>query len=125
MPPVRILLLPLFLLLCLLLALGSGLVLASYNIKYRDMAQIVPIIVQIGQYVSPVGYSTSIIPEKWLLLYSLNPLVGIIDSFRWCILGGAEYSMASIVISVVWTIILLLWGVTRFRRVERTFADIV
>lgn len=124
-PPARIILLPLLLILTLLLSLGVGLVLASYNVKYRDMAQIVPIIVQIGQYVSPVGYSTSIIPAKWLTLYSLNPMVGIIDSFRWCIIGGSGYSTSALLISIIWTAIFMFCGIKRFRKVERTFADIV
>ena len=80
--------LPLFIVLAFAAALGSGLFLAALNVEYRDFRHIVPFIVQFGMYISPVGFSSSVVPEKWRLLYSLNPMVGVIDGFRWALLGG-------------------------------------
>ena len=88
MPDWRILTLPLFLVLALAAAMGVGIWLAALNVKYRDFGYIVPFMVQFGLYISPVGYSSTLVPEKWRLLYSLNPMVGVIDGFRWALLGG-------------------------------------
>jgi len=87
-PGWRILLLPCFILLALLSSLGPGLWITALNVKYRDFRYIIPFVVQFGLYVSPVGFSSKLVPEQWRLLYSLNPMVGVIDGFRWCILGG-------------------------------------
>src|SRR6478672_2403724 len=89
-PPATVLLLPLFVLLAFVAALGAGLWIAALMVKYRDFRFIVPFVVQFGLYVSPVGFRTDIVPEKWRLLYSLNPMVGVIDGFRWCVLGGEQ-----------------------------------
>lgn len=108
-------------------ALGAGLGLAALNVKYRDFRFIVPFIVQIGLYVSPVGFSSSIVPPQVLPLYSLNPMVGIIEGFRWTIAGSSEpfAYWPSLAISAIITI-LLLWGGSRyFRKVERGFADVI
>jgi lipopolysaccharide transport system permease protein len=93
LPSLNILLLPLFLLIAFLTSIGAGLWLTALNVKYRDFRYIVPFIVQFGIYISPVGFSSSLVPEKYRLLYSLNPMVGIIDGFRWCILGGFVISI--------------------------------
>ena len=125
-PGWNILLLPVFILLALLASLGPGLWITALNVKYRDFRYIIPFVVQFGLYVSPVGFSSAVVPEKWRLLYSLNPMVGVIDGFRWCILGGDSpiywpgFSLSLAVVAF------FLWlGVSRFRRTERTFADLI
>jgi len=125
-PSWQILLLPLLVLLAVLSSLGPGLWLTSLNVKYRDFRYVVPFLVQFGLYVSPVGFSTAVIPADWRLVYSLNPMVGVIDGFRWCILGANSpmywpgFALSCAVVSF------FLWlGVGQFRRMERTFADFV
>ncbi len=125
-PGWRILSLPFFLFLALIAAMGFGLWLASLNVKYRDFRYIVPFIVQFGLYISPVGFSSSIVPEKWRLLYSLNPMVGVIDGFRWAILGkGAQIYWPGFCLSLALTLGVFIWGVWYFRKTERTFADVI
>jgi lipopolysaccharide transport system permease protein len=124
-PTPRAFALPLFLLLALGAAMGGGLWMASLNVKYRDFRYIVPFVVQLGVYISPVGFSSSIIPERWRLLYSLNPMVGIIDGFRWAILGRGELYWPGLSLSAVLVVILLGTGLWHFRRTERTFADVI
>jgi lipopolysaccharide transport system permease protein len=99
---------------------------AALNVKYRDFRYIVPFIVQLGLYVSPVGFPSSVVPDQWRLLYSLNPMVGVIDGFRWAILGPpAEIYWPGFVLSLVLTVIILALGIAYFRRTERTFADVI
>ena len=100
--------------------------LASLNVRYRDFRYIVPFAVQLGLYVSPVGFTSSVVPEEWRLLYSLNPMVGVIDGFRWAVLRGegAPY-WPGIVLSVILVTSILLGGLSYFRRTERTFADVI
>ncbi|MHB8171611.1 MAG: ABC transporter permease [Thermincolia bacterium] len=125
-PDWRILTLPLFLLLALLASLGFGLWMAALNVKYRDFRYVVPFIVQFGLYISPVGFSSSIVPENWRLLYSINPMVGVIDGFRWAILGGgAQFYWPGFLLSVALTVMLFVLGVRYFRKTERTFADVI
>jgi lipopolysaccharide transport system permease protein len=125
-PDWRIFTLPLFLLFALLASLGSSLWLAALNVKYRDFRYIVPFIVQFGLYVSPVGFSSSVVPEKWRLLYSLNPMVGVIDGFRWAILGGdAAIYWPGFLLSLSLTLVILYGGIRYFRKTERIFADII
>lgn len=125
-PSWRMVVLPLFLLLALLTALGAGVWLAALNVKYRDFRYIVPFMVQFGLYVSPVGFSSTVVPGKWRLLYSLNPMVGVIDGFRWAILGGeAKLYLPGFTLSVGLTLALLWAGLRYFRKVERTFADVI
>ena len=125
-PSWHIVALPLFALLGFAAALGSGLCVAALNVKYRDFRYIVPFVVQLGTYVSPVGFTSSIVPPQWRTLYSLNPLVGIIDGFRWAIIGrGIELNSASLLISVGLTSLLLITGIVYFRKTERTFADVI
>jgi lipopolysaccharide transport system permease protein len=126
LPDWRILLLPAFVLLAIAAALGPALIMTALNVKYRDFRFVVPFVVQFGLYVSPVGFSSSVIPEKWRLIYSLNPVVGVIDGFRWCLLGGeAELNMGTFALSIATSAILLGLGVRTFRATERTFADLV
>jgi lipopolysaccharide transport system permease protein len=125
-PSWRILTLPLFILIAFAVALGAGLWLAALNVQYRDFRFIVPFIVQFGLYISPVGFSSSVIPEKWRLLYSLNPMVGVIDGFRWAILGGgAQLDLPGFILSLGLVSLLLISGIWYFRKMERTFADVI
>jgi len=132
MPSVRILLLPLFLLLALITALGSGLLIAALNVKYRDFRYIIPFIVQFGLYVSPVAFSSADIytseriPEALKIVYALNPMVGVIDGFRWCILGGeTTLYLPGFLTSIGISLLLLVAGIRYFRKTERGFADII
>ena len=126
MPGWRILTLPVFLVMALLASLGFSLWLSALNVKYRDFRYIVPFIVQFGLYVSPVGFSSNVVPEKWRLLYSLNPMVGVIDGFRWAILGGdAQIYWPGFLLSSGLTLLILYGGVRYFRKTERIFADII
>ncbi len=131
-PDVKLLLLPVFLLLALVTALGSGLLIAALNVKYRDFRHIVPFVVQFGLYVSPVAFtsadirSSERIPEVLKWLYDLNPMVGVIDGFRWCLLGGqAPLHVPSFLLSAAMSLLLLLIGVRYFRSTERGFADLI
>jgi lipopolysaccharide transport system permease protein len=125
-PGWNILLLPLFMLLALLASLGPGLWITALNVKYRDFRYVIPFVVQFGLYVSPVGFSSSVIPEKWRLLYSLNPMVGVIDGFRWCILGGNSLIYwPGFALSLVVVTFFLWLGVSKFRKTEKTFADLI
>jgi len=125
-PTWRILTLPLFILIAFAVAIGGGLWLAALNVKYRDFRYIVPFIVQFGLYISPVGFSSSIVPEQWRLLYSLNPMVGVIDGFRWAILGGeAKLYWPGFTLSIGLIAFLIVSGVWYFRKTERTFADVI
>jgi lipopolysaccharide transport system permease protein len=125
-PDWRIVTLPLFLFLALLASLGFSLWLSALNVKYRDFRYIVPFIVQFGLYISPVGFSSSVVPAKWRLLYSLNPMVGVIDGFRWAILGGdVQIYWPGFFLSMSLTLLVLYGGVKYFRNTERIFADII
>lgn len=125
-PGWQILLLPAFVVLAVLASLGFGLWITALNIKYRDFRYVIPFILQIGLYISPVGFSSGIVPGRWRLLYSLNPMVGVIDGFRWCILGGESplYGPAFGLSLVV--VVFFLWlGIRQFRNTEKTFADLI
>jgi len=125
-PSGRIVFIPLFLFLGFLLAYGLSLLFASLNVKYRDFMQIIPSFISLGLYISPVGFSSNIIPDKWLLLYSLNPMVGVINGFRWAILGGdVNIHISGLVLSIVLTIIIFITGLFYFRYTEKTFADYI
>ena len=125
-PDWRIALLPLFVALAFGAAFGAGLWLCALNVEYRDFRYIIPFIVQFGIYVSPVGFSSTVVPEKWRLLYSLNPMVGVIDGFRWALLRGqATLWWPGILASVGLTALLLVSGIWYFRKMEKTFADVV
>jgi lipopolysaccharide transport system permease protein len=119
-------LLPLFLMLAFAAAFGVSLWLATLNVKYRDIRYVVPFIVRIGMYVSPVGFISSIIPQKWLFWYSLNPMVGVIDGFRWAILGANfEPYWPGVWSSLGVVMIILISGMYYFRSMEKTFADVI
>lgn len=125
-PDWRIITLPLFLGLAFLASFGFGLLFAALNVKYRDFRYVVPFIVQFGLYVSPVGFSSSVVPEKWRLLYALNPMVGVIDGFRWAILGGnAQLYWPGFWLSAGLTLFVFLIALRYFRSTERAFADII
>jgi lipopolysaccharide transport system permease protein len=125
-PDWRILVLPAFVLLAFVASVGPALWITALNVKYRDFRYVIPFIAQFGLYVSPVGFSSSVVLEQWRLLYSLNPMVGVIDGFRWCILGGqSEIYPESMVLSIVITIFFLWFGIRRFRKMEKTFADLI
>lgn len=121
-PSWHIVFLPVFILLAFLCAFGVGLYLTAVNVKYRDFRYIIPFIIQFGLYITPVGFSSSVIGEKWKTLYALNPMVGIIDGFRWCILGD-PMNWNSFIFSVIVILVFLLIGVTYFRKMEKSFAD--
>jgi lipopolysaccharide transport system permease protein len=120
------LMLPFFIILALLASLGPGLWITALNVKYRDFRYIIPFVVQFGLYVSPVGFSSKIVPEQWRLIYNLNPMVGVIDGFRWCILGGnSPIYIPGFLLSLTIIIFFLWLGVSRFRKMEKTFADLI
>jgi lipopolysaccharide transport system permease protein len=124
-PTWAILTLPVFLILASATALGVGLWLAALNTKYRDVGYVIPFLIQFWMYASPVVYETSKVPQRWRLLYSFNPLVGVIDGFRWAVLGNAHPDFAVMAISTIMLLILLFGGIVYFKRMERTFADLV
>jgi lipopolysaccharide transport system permease protein len=122
----RLLTLPFFTLLAFLAALGPGLFLTALNVKYRDFRYVIPFIVQFGLFISPVGFSSNVIPEKWRLVYSLNPIVGVIDGYRWAICRGkSELYIPGFALSVAIVILLLCCGIWYFRRTEKSFADVI
>jgi lipopolysaccharide transport system permease protein len=126
LPDWRIIVLPAFVLLAFFASVGPALWITSLNVKYRDFRYVIPFIVQFGLYVSPVGFSSSVVPEQWRLLYSLNPMVGVIDGFRWCILRGeSELYLPGLFASVAVTAFFLWFGVHQFRKMERSFADLI
>ena len=125
-PGWRILTLPVFIAIAFIASMGAGLWLCALNVQYRDFRYIVPFIVQLGLYVSPVGFSSNIVPERWRLIYSLNPMVGVIDGFRWAILGN-EFNIyiPGFCLSLGLVLFLFVTGVQHFRKMERTFADVI
>jgi lipopolysaccharide transport system permease protein len=125
-PSLYMLMLPIFLLMALAFAFGSGLWVAALNVKYRDFRYIVPFAVQFGLYISPVGFSSNVVPEHWRLIYSLNPMVGVIDGFRWAITsGGTHLDWGGLVISLIVNVGFLVTGIWYFRKTEKTFADLI
>ena len=125
-PSWRILTLPAFIIIAFAASMGAGLWLAALNVKCRDLRYIVPFIAQFGLYISPVGFSSNIVPEKWRLLYSINPMVGVIDGFRWAILGGeAKIYLPGFILSTGIVVLLFISGIWYFRKTERSFADVI
>lgn len=125
-PGWRILSLPIFIIIAFAAAMGAGLWLTALNVKYRDFRYVIPFIVQVGLYISPVGFSSSIVPDKWRLLYSINPMVGVIDGFRWALLGGkSAIYWPGFLLSIAVVGIVLVTGIIYFRKTEKTFADII
>jgi len=125
-PDWRIVALPFLMLLGVFASLGAGFFVAALNVTYRDFRIIVPFIVQFGLYISPVGFSSDVVPEQWRLLYSLNPMVCVIDGFRWALLGGeAQLYLPGFVLSSCLALLIFLLGIRFFYKSERTFADII
>jgi lipopolysaccharide transport system permease protein len=122
-PSWQILFLPFFIILAFLASFGISLYITALNVKYRDFRYIIPFIVQFGLYVSPVGFSSSVIPEKWRLLYALNPMVGVIDGFRWSILGEQSMYWKGLLVSCGVIAFFCIIGIRYFRKTEKTFAD--
>lgn len=125
-PDWRIFTLPLFTGIAFLAALGPGLYLTALNVKYRDFRYVIPFIVQFGLFISPVGFSSDVIPEKWRMFYALNPMVGVIDGFRWAICrGGVTLNLPTFALSMAVVAFFLWLGICYFRRTEKTFADVI
>jgi lipopolysaccharide transport system permease protein len=126
LPPLQIVYLPVFIMLAILASFGPALLITALNVKYRDFRFIIPFIVQFGLYVSPVGFSSAAVPEEWRFWYSLNPVVGVIDGFRWCLLGGeSQIYLPGFLISLGVVVFFLWLGIRYFRATERNFADMV
>jgi len=126
LPGWQILTLPFFVVMAFLASLGPGLWITALNVKYRDFRYIIPFMVQFGLYVSPVGFSSAVVPEEWRLLYSLNPVVGVIDGFRWAILGGESVLYLPGFLLSWGVIVFFLWlGIRQFRKMEKSFADLI
>jgi lipopolysaccharide transport system permease protein len=125
-PSWHIIFLPFLLFVAFIAAFGCGLFLTALNVKYRDFRYIIPFIVQFGLYISPVAFSSSMIPEKWRLIYSLNPMVGVIDGFRWAVIGDvSSFSIIGFSTSIAICIVILFFAVRYFRKTEKTFADLI
>lgn len=127
MPTWRIFILPLFVLLAFLPTFAFGLFFATLNVKYRDFRYVIPFIVQLGLYISPVGFSSSVIPEKWKLLYYLNPISSLIDCFRWSIIGDEKLNpfTSNFILSISISLFFLIYSINKFRKMEKTFADLI
>jgi lipopolysaccharide transport system permease protein len=126
LPTWRLLTLPMWVAIAFAASIGAGLWLASLNVLYRDFRYVVPFLVQFGLYVSPVGFSSAIVPESWQMIYSLNPMVGVIEGFRWAIIGrGTLINPLGFCLSIAIVALLLVTGVRQFRRMERRFADVI
>lgn len=125
-PGWQMLVLPAFVLLAFLASMGPALWITALNVKYRDFRYVIPFIVQFGLYVSPVGFSSSVVPTEWRLFYALNPMVGVIDGFRWCILGGQNPLHPPELATSICVVAFFLWfGIHRFRKTEKSFADLI
>ncbi|MEH6503180.1 MAG: ABC transporter permease [Cycloclasticus sp.] len=125
-PGWQVLTLPGFLLISFIATIGAGLFFASLNVKYRDFRFVIPFIVQLGLYISPVGFSTTIVPEQYRIFYYLNPMVGVIDGFRWALSGGTTaLNQTELIISVSVSLTMCLVGILHFRKTEKLFADVI
>jgi lipopolysaccharide transport system permease protein len=125
-PGWQILALPAFVLLAFVASIGPALWVTALNVRYRDFRYVVPFLVQLGLYVSPVGFSSHVVPQQWRLLYSINPMVGVIDGFRWCILGGqSDLYLPGVAASLAVAAFFLWFGIRRFRKTEKSFADLI
>jgi lipopolysaccharide transport system permease protein len=125
-PDWRLLTLPLFIMYAFITVLGASVWFAALNVKYRDFRYIIPFVVQFGLYISPVGFSSNVVPEQWRLLYSMNPMVGVIDGFRWAILGSnTQLYWPGFLLSLALVLVILITGIAYFRKTEKTFADVI
>src|SRR5262249_16725413 len=126
LPGWQVLLLPVFTAIAIMASLGIGVWITALNVKYRDFRYVIPFVVQLGLYVSPVGFSSNIVPEHWRLVYSLNPMVGVIDGFRWCLLRGeSQLYLPGFGLSIAVAGLFLWLGIRQFRRMEKSFADLI
>ena len=125
-PDWHLLTLPFFILMAFGVAMGTGVWFCALTVRYRDIRYVVPFIAQFGLYISPVGFSSTVVPEKWRLLYSMNPMVGVIDGFRWAVLRGeTALYWPSVAIAIGWILVLGLTGIWYFRKTEKSFADVI
>jgi lipopolysaccharide transport system permease protein len=124
-PPAVVVLLPAFMLMAFLAAIGFGLWLSALNVRYRDVQHLIPFVVQTGMLASPVAYPVSLVPAQWQALYSLNPMVAVIEGFRWCLLGAPAPDLTMIALGLLTTTVLILGGLVYFNATEKTFADII
>ena len=124
-PNVKMLVIPLLMIVAALLALSIGLWLAPINVRFRDIKHTLPFMIQIWMYASPIVYPLSLVPEQWQMLYSLNPMVGVIEGFRWAVFGQGEPNFMALGMSAIIIVILMAGGLVFFRRMERTFADVI
>ena len=125
LPSARVLALPAFLLLVLVVTTGLTLWLAALNVRYRDFRYVVPFLIQVGLFLSPVGFSSAIVPDAWRLAYALNPMVGVIEGFRWCLLEGYPLDAGAVALGAGVALMLLASGLAYFRKTERSFADVI
>jgi lipopolysaccharide transport system permease protein len=125
LPTVRVLALPAFLLLVLIVSAGLTLWLAALNVRYRDFRYVVPFLVQIGLFLSPVGFSSAVVPDAWRLVYALNPMVGVIEGFRWCLINDYRLDGGELALGTGISLLILASGFAYFRRTERSMADII
>jgi lipopolysaccharide transport system permease protein len=124
-PSWHVMFLPIFVVLACVASIGPSLWITALNVKYRDFRYIIPFVVQFGLYVSPVGFSSSVVPENWRLLYSLNPMVGVIDGFRWSLISGSQLYLQGLALSVGVAVLFLWFGLNQFRKMEKHFADLI
>lgn len=124
-PSLNILFLPFFIFITFMAALGAGLFLCALNVKYRDFRYVVPFVIQLGLYISPVGFSSHIVPENYKLLYALNPMVGVIDGFRWALLGNTPLYIPGLLASLLTVFFIFISGLWYFRKTEKDFADVI
>ena len=124
-PTAAILTLPFFILLAVATALALGLWLSALNVRYRDVRHTIPFLTQFGMFATPIAYSSSLLPEPWHTLYGLNPMAGVVEGFRWALLGTQQGASPLVLVSIATVAVLLYGGLVYFRRTERTFADIV
>jgi len=120
-----VIVLPLFIILALAVAMSIGVWLSALNVKYRDIRYTIPFLSQFWLFATPVAYSSSLVPEKWQTVYGINPMVSVVDGFRWALLGRSAPSIPMLIVSVIATVVLLACGLFYFRRMEKSFADIV
>jgi lipopolysaccharide transport system permease protein len=122
---INILSLPVLLFFTMLLSIGVGIIFAALNVYYRDFTYVLPFVIQVWMYASPLAYSSKLIPPSWTWVYDLNPLVGIINGFRWAVLGTTDFPLKSLVYSITASVVILILGLALFRRLERSFADVI
>ncbi len=125
MPTANVWMLPLFLLLALITAIGVGLWLSALNVLYRDIGYVIPFLTQFWMFITPIAYPSSMVPEKWRAIYAINPMAGVVDGFRWALMGTGQPPGLMTLVSSLVAVVLLISGMFFFRRMERLFADMV